>query len=159
MAMEKIYLSWLDIDQLVAKIIPPLRSQQFDALIAITRGGIVPGGILAAKLNITQVLIAAVEFYKEVEEGLALPIFVQFPEDAFLSGKRLLVVDDVWYTGLTVVNVRERIEQAGGTCVTVVLHYKPGSSKVPDARPDILGAQTDDWVIYPWEQTRDRARQ
>lgn len=57
------WLTWNDVDQLVDVLLPQLRSAgAFDAMIMITRGGIVPGGLLSEALDITNVLTAAVDF-------------------------------------------------------------------------------------------------
>ncbi len=54
----------------------------FDALVMITRGGIIPGGLIAEALNIKHILTAAVEFASEnAPRLLAWPTFFQFPDD------------------------------------------------------------------------------
>ena len=121
----------------------------------ITRGGIILGGILAEALDIRDVFTAAVEFPRDPEiEKLAWPTFLQFPSDALLRGRRILIVDDVWDSGRTINTVRGRVEAAGGKPVTCVLHYKPARSRFPHRQPDYYGAVTDKWIVYPWEIDR-----
>jgi hypoxanthine phosphoribosyltransferase len=152
--MEKRYLSWDDVCKLIDRIVPQVTGH-FDALVAITRGGIVPGGLLSERLDIRQVFIASVHFFREEDQTLDWPIFTQFPDDTLLHGKRILVVNDLWGRGLTLSSVRERIAQAGGEAVTLVLHYHPSrSSTLPDQSPDVFGEQTDDYIVYPWEAER-----
>ncbi len=153
--MEKKYLSWEDVCQLIDRIVPQLTGH-FDALVAVTRGGIVPGGLLSERLGIRQVFIASVHFFRDEDHALDWPIFLQFPEDSLLHGKRILVVDDIWIKGVTIANVRERIIQVGGEVVTLVLHYRPDSSSVtpPDQSPDVFGEKTEDYIVYPWEAER-----
>jgi hypoxanthine phosphoribosyltransferase len=154
--MEREYLSWNDICRLVDKIVPQVTGH-FDALIAITRGGIVPGGLLGERLRISQVYIASVYFFQDEERVLDWPIFLQFPQDSLLHEKRILVVDDIWDTGVTITNVRERILQAGGDVITLVLHYRPSSSKVaPDHVPDVFAEETENYIVYPWEAERGK---
>lgn len=154
--MEKVYLSWYDISRLVDRIVPRVTGR-FDALIAITRGGIIPAGLFSERLRIPQVFVASVFFFHEDEEALDWPIFLQFPDDNLLHDKRILVVDDIWDTGVTITNVSERILQAGGKPVTLVLHYRPTSSTVsPEQSPDIYGEQTENYIIYPWEPERGK---
>jgi hypoxanthine phosphoribosyltransferase len=154
--MEKVYLSWNDVSQLIDRIVPKVTGH-FDAVIAITRGGIVPGGLLSERLRILQVFIASVYFYHEEDETLDWPIFLQFPDDHLLHGKRILVVDDIWDTGVTITNVRERILQVGGEPVTLVFHYRPSSSRVaPDQSPDVFGEETEHYIVYPWEPERGK---
>jgi hypoxanthine phosphoribosyltransferase len=154
--MDKTYLSWNDIGRLIDLVVPQVTGH-FDALIAITRGGIVPGGLLSERLRIPQVFVASVYFFQEEDEALDWPIFLQFPDDNLLHGKRILVVDDIWDAGVTITNVCERILQAGGEPVTLVLHYRPGgATSSSDPSPDFYGAQTEDYIIYPWEPERGK---
>lgn len=152
--VKKVYLSWADVDRLISGLIPRLQSYNFDVLLAITRGGIVPGAIIAQQLAIQQVLIASVDFYEDKEYDLDWPVFMQFPADSFLRGKQVLIVDDIWDRGKEVVSVVERVEQAGGDPVSVVLHYKSHRSQFKDRTPDFYAAETENWVIYPWEVER-----
>jgi hypoxanthine phosphoribosyltransferase len=163
--MEKRYLSWEDVCHLIDRIVPQVTGH-FDALVAITRGGIVPGGLISERLRIRQVFIASVRFFRDEDQALDWPIFLQFPDDSLLHGKRVLVVDDIWVDGITITSVGERITQAGGEVVTLVLHYRPAGSpptpmsagqeqagSITPARgaPDIIGEQTEDYIVYPWE--------
>jgi hypoxanthine phosphoribosyltransferase len=152
--MEKIYLSWDDVSRLIDRIVSHVDGH-FDAVVAITRGGIVPGGLLSERLRIREVFIASVHFFQEEDQALDWPIFLQFPDDSLLHGKRVLVVDDIWDKGITITSVRERILQAGGEPVTLVLHYRPSSSTTsPDQLPDIFGEETENYIVYPWEAKR-----
>ncbi len=153
--MEREILSWEDVDALIDVLLPQF-THSFDALLLITRGGIVPGGIIAEALDIRYVLTAAVHFPEPpgVEKRFAWPTFLQFPEDALLQGKQVLIVDDVWDDGRTIMTVRGRVEQAGGYPEMAVLHYKPDQSLFPKHRPDYYAAVTNKWIVYPWELRR-----
>lgn len=152
--MKKIYLTWQEVEKLILDIIPQLKSRQYDALLAITRGGIVPGGVIAEKLGIRKVLVASVDFYSDEMLQLDWPVFMQFPNDNLLQGEHILIVDDLWDRGKQVTSVKERVEQAGGSATTFVMHYKPHRSLFPDLAPDYYTSITEDWVIYPWEVDR-----
>ena len=49
-------------DRLVAGMAERLVGEHFDLMLAITRGGLVPAGMLAYRLRIRNILVAAVEF-------------------------------------------------------------------------------------------------
>jgi hypoxanthine phosphoribosyltransferase len=98
--MRRKLLTWNDVEALIDHLIPQF-DVEFDALLMITRGGIVPGGILAEALDIRTVLTASVHFEVSVERYLSLPVFHQFPRDELLAGKWVLIVDDVWAGGRT----------------------------------------------------------
>lgn len=146
--------TWERVQSLVRALLPALREQRFDAILAITRGGMVPGCLLSQALGQRNVLTAAVMFYTDGPATLEEPVFLQFPSDALLYGKRVLVADDVWDSGKTAVAVRDRIRRAGGHPVVAVLHFKPGRNRFPGDGPDAYGAVTDAWIVYPWDPAR-----
>jgi len=155
-------LTWEDVDRLIDHLLPQFHGE-YDAMVIITRGGIVPGGLLAEAMGITHILTAAVDFPAQIEMEkarlLAWPQYIQFPEDRQISGRRTLVVDDVWGSGRTITSVRTRIATAGGVPSTCVLHFNPYRNLFGNARPDYYAAITDAHIVYPWEISRgvDRA--
>jgi hypoxanthine phosphoribosyltransferase len=106
--------------------------------------------MLAYRLGIRNILVAAVEFYDDEGRPGPHPTFLQFPADPLLRGQRILIVDEVWDSGTTIHAVTERVRQAGGFPTTVVLHFKPGRSQVPGA-PDHHAETTENWVVYPFK--------
>lgn len=147
---ERDTVSWADLDRLVEQLADRLSHEQFDVMLAITRGGLVPAGMLAYRLRIRNILVAAVEFYDDRGQPGPHPTFLQFPADPLLRGQRILVVDEVWDSGTTIHAVTERVLQAGGIPTTAVLHWKPARSLVPGG-PDVHAVTTDAWVVYPFK--------
>jgi hypoxanthine phosphoribosyltransferase len=143
-------VTWDDLDQLVAGIAKRLVGERFDLLLAITRGGLVPAGMLAYRLGIRNILVAAVAYYDDHGQPGPRPTFLQFPADPQLRGQHILVVDEVWDSGTTIHAVTERIRQAGGIPTTAVVHWKPARSVVPGV-PDVHAVRTDAWVVYPFK--------
>ncbi len=149
-------LTWEDVDKLVDVLLPQLRTVgNFDAMVMITRGGVIPGGLLAEAMNIRHLLTAAVDFPATELAGLmAWPSFLQFPDTSVLANRRTLIVDDVWGSGRTITAVRGRVESAGATPFTCVMHFNPYRSLFSKAEPDFYGAVTDAFIVYPWELDR-----
>jgi uncharacterized protein len=147
------FLTWQDIDKLVDYLLPQLRGP-YDALLMITRGGIVPGGMIAEALDLRHILTAAVEFPIGGEARMAWPTFLQFPAEHLLEGRNTLIVDDIWANGRTINCVRGRVQAAGAHPEVAVLHYKPGTSLFREAAPDHYAAVTDRFIVYPWELQR-----
>ncbi|NDJ51961.1 MAG: phosphoribosyltransferase [Chloroflexi bacterium] len=149
-------LTWDDVEKLMDVLMPQFRNAGgFDTMLIITRGGIVPGGMLAEALDIRRVLTAAVRFPEIGAEPLAAwPEYLQFPEDRLLQDRRVLIVDDVWGSGRTSTSVSGRVEVSGGIPATCVLHFNPYRSLFNDTKPDFYGAVTDAWIVYPWEVDR-----
>lgn len=153
-ALTKRYLSWEEIQILVDRLIQQHLTEQYDAMLVITRGGMVPGCLISEKIDLRNILVAAVVYYTDIGRTLDKPIFLQFPSDTLLDGKRILVVDDVWDSGRTIVAVRERLNVVNCYHRTAVLHYKPGRSNFRDQCPDFHADTTEDWLVYPWDRER-----
>ena len=67
--INRVYLTWNDVDKLIGSLTPRLMAYTYDVMITITRGGIVPGAIIAERLAIPQVFVASVDFYEDEEHG------------------------------------------------------------------------------------------
>ncbi|GJQ11290.1 hypothetical protein GpartN1_g3081.t1 [Galdieria partita] len=149
-------LSWEDVERLTCNLVDKIKEENyiFDAILAVTRGGLVPATIAAESLELRTVFVATVIFYGDRGDpfyGLAEPRILFFPENASLKGRRVLVIDDVWDTGRTCKKVAERCLRSGAECKTAVLHYKPSRSQFSDSMPDFFSVTTDRWIVYPWE--------
>lgn len=156
--MRRERLTWDEVDALIDHLLPQF-DHVFDGMVIITRGGIVPGGLLAAALQIEHILTAAVDFPAEAELNAARqgsrfsawPKFLQFPADQMLAAKRILIVDDVWGSGRTITAVKNRVSGANGIPYTCVLHFNPYRNLFGNFRPDFFAATTDAYIVYPWE--------
>ena len=150
-------VTWDEVDRLIDHLIPQFR-REYTAMVMITRGGIIPGGLLADAMNITHILTAAVDFPAQSESQksrlMAWPEFIQFPADDKLSGRPTLIVDDVWGSGRTITAVKNRVSAAGGFPETCVLHFNPYRNLFGSVRPDYYAAVTDAFIVYPWEIDR-----
>ena len=165
MAIRREILTWLDVDKLIDHLIPQFEVE-FDSMVMITHGGIIPGGMLAEALKLSIILTASVDFPAEMEEEhdkektrwMVWPKFVQFPDNDLLRGRRVLIVDDVWGSGRTISAVKNRISGAAGVPYTCVLHFNPHRNLFGTTRPDYYAAITDAYIVYPWEISRGPQR-
>jgi len=150
-------LTWSDVDRLIDELLPQFR-REFTAMVMITRGGIVPGGLLAEAMDVTHLLTAAVDFPSQAEQEqnklMVWPDFIQFPSDEMLRGRTTMIVDDVWGSGRTITAVKNRVSSAGGFPETCVFHFNPHRNLFGKARPDYYAAVTDAYIIFPWEIDR-----
>jgi hypothetical protein len=156
--MRREIITWEDVDKLIDHLIPQFEGE-LKTMVMITRGGLIPGGLLAEALRIDSIFTASVDFPTEMElekqraksRLLAWPKFIQFPEDNLVRNQRVLVVDDVWGSGRTITAVKNRISGAGGFPSLCVLHFNPYRNLFGTARPDYFAATTDAHIVYPWE--------
>jgi hypoxanthine phosphoribosyltransferase len=118
-----------------------------DLVVAVARGGLLPGGAVAYALGVKAVGTLNVEFYTDVEETLPDPVVLPpLIDTAALAGTRALVVDDVADSGRTLALVLDLVRSHGADARSAVLYAKPTS--VVD--PDFVWRRTDRWITFPW---------
>lgn len=151
--MEQRELSWDDVERLATSLAHALQGRQFDSILGVLRGGLVPACLLSRLLGVRRVLAASVASYSDEQQTrAATPHLAQFPSAAHLRGKQVLIVDDIWDSGRTAIAVRREVEAAGGSPTLAVLHFKPTTNAFATEAPDAYAATTDVWVVYPWER-------
>ena len=150
---RKEIISYREVSKLITQILPQFETE-FNAIIMISPGGIIPTGMMAAAAGIEEIYLAQVQFPSEadLEEAklFTWPKVSQFPADAPLADKRVLVMNNAWGSGRTTWAVYKQVEGAGGIPSTCVLHYNPYRNLLK-YQPDYYGAITDAYIIYPWE--------
>lgn len=151
---RKLYLRWSDIDQLVDNICEQLSDTPFDYILVLSRGGLVPGGLISSRLDFKRVLVASIESRDEKMGQRKRFRIYSFPDERVLEGKIILIVDDVWDTGKTTHLIAKKVRRAGGRPLIAVLHYKPKKSIYPRSRPDFYASIRHVHIVYPWEKKR-----
>lgn len=119
----------------------------FEALVAITRGGLVPAAIVARELNIRVVESVAVKSYDhQNQSGIQVlkPITDGILEKA-KAGAKILIVDDLVDTGATARVVRDMLP--GAHFATV--YAKPKGREMVDTF--ITEVSQDTWIFFPWD--------
>ena len=87
----------------------------FEAIVTITRGGLVPAAIVARELEvrvIETVCIASYDFKKQGELQVLKPVAPAIMKIGDGQGKGILVIDDLTDTGKTAKMVREILPNA-----------------------------------------------
>ncbi|MCD6503180.1 MAG: phosphoribosyltransferase [Thermoplasmata archaeon] len=148
---SKIYLSWAEFEEAIQYIALKLRETEFhpDLIVAIARGGLIPGVRLSHILRVPMRSIH-MTFYDEHDNRLERPILLiplQTPHE--VKGKKVLLVDDIADTGLTLKNALEYLKSLGVKEVKIAtIAYKPSSIVIPD----FYLFTTNKWVVFPWEK-------
>ena len=119
----------------------------FEAIVCITRGGLVPAAIVARELEtrvIETICIASYHDYKsqgslQVLKGIA-------PEILKLGdGSKVLVIDDLVDTGKTAKVVRDLLPKAH----IATVYAKPLGRPMVDTF--ITEVSQDTWIYFPWD--------
>lgn len=131
------------------KVAEQIRESGFkpDVIVAVSRGGFAPARILSDHLGSRRLASIQIEYYTGVGSKTPKPRVV-YPLNADVSGLRVLLVDDVSDTGVTLKAAKEHVESRGPEVIQVAtLHVKPWTSY----RPDYTATEVEEWIIYPWE--------
>jgi xanthine phosphoribosyltransferase len=120
----------------------------FHAVIAITRGGLVPAAIVARELGVRVIDTVCIASYDHDKQG-ELQVLKGISEAAMKlgggTGKGLLIVDDLVDTGKTGKLVREMLPDAHFATV----YAKPKGRPLVDTF--ITEVSQDTWIFFPWD--------
>ena len=142
------YLSWLDINQLVEKIINKLKQDNLldtiDYIIAIAKGGCIPATILANIID-KPMYVVGVSSYKGQKRG-KIKQYQSLPTAKVLNNKNVLVIDDIIDSGKTIEYINKNLKKRK---VNNVISACLCCSNEHDI---VYGIKSNKWVVFPWEK-------
>lgn len=138
-------LSWHEFHNDTRKLAQLLLAKQdasnpWSGIVAIARGGLIPGAILARELNLHYVDTLCIASYDHTEQG-KIRILKSLEGD----GEGLLLVDDLVDSGNTAKIAREILPKAHFACV----YAKPAG--MPLAQSYVREFPQDTWLHFPWD--------
>jgi xanthine phosphoribosyltransferase len=118
----------------------------FDAVVAITRGGLVPAAIVARELGIRVIETICVASYDYDKQG-TISVLKTVSESIVGKdkGAGVLIIDDLVDTGATAKVVRELLPKAHFATV----YAKPLGRPLVDSF--ITEVSQDTWIYLPWD--------
>ncbi len=123
-------------------------SGPFDAVVCITRGGLVPAAIVARELGIRMIETVCVASYDHTTQGEVRLLKGVAPSIVSLGGGQgasVLIVDDLVDTGQTARLVRAQLPRAHFATV----YAKPMGRPMVDTF--ITEVSQDTWIYFPWD--------
>jgi xanthine phosphoribosyltransferase len=121
----------------------------FEALICITRGGLVPAAIVSRELGLRLIETVCVASYHEYDKQGAIRVLKEIAPSIRAvgdgKGKGVLVVDDLTDTGKTARIIREVLPRAHFATV----YAKPQG--VPTIDTFVTEVSQDTWIYFPWD--------
>jgi len=147
-------VSWSVLEELLDKIAGMIIESGFrpDVIVGILRGGVIPARILGDRLGVPDMATMEIKLYKGVGLRGDRP-YLRQPPMLDLSGKNVLVVDDISDTGLTLQLAVEVVNLYFPREVrTATVYIKPWTDFVPD----YYGAKSRNWIVFPWEREEYR---
>ncbi|WP_424627233.1 xanthine phosphoribosyltransferase [Bradyrhizobium sp. SYSU BS000235] len=120
----------------------------FHALVAVTRGGLVPAAIIAREIGMRMIDTVCVASYNHTAQG-ELQVLKNVSDTVMKlgggTGKGVLVVDDLVDTGKTARVVRNLLPDAH----IAAIYAKPLGKPLVDTF--ITEVSQDTWIFFPWD--------
>jgi xanthine phosphoribosyltransferase len=120
----------------------------FEAIVAVTRGGLVPAAIVARELGIRLIETVCVASYSHTTQG-ELMVLKSVADNIIRlaggQGQGVLIVDDLVDTGKTAKVVRDLLPKAHFATVFA----KPMGRPLVDTF--ITEVSQDTWIYFPWD--------
>lgn len=128
-------------------------SFQPDIIVAISRGGCTPARVICDYLDVFDLDVIKIEHYHGTQKQNQVRL--RYPISADVSGRRVLLIDDVSDTGDSFkLGIEHLLESSRPADLkTAALHHKIVSSYTPDFCAEIVHSWR--WIIYPWAVIED----
>ena len=138
---EKEYISYDEIVEECKKLAERIKNNNFNKIIAITRGGMVPACLLAQFLDIRTIDSIALVSYGNDDKQTELKCLLAPNIDV---DEQTLFVDDLYDSGNTYKYIKQQYPQA--KCAVVYTKY---TDAVLDFSATLKAK--DKWLVFPWE--------
>jgi hypoxanthine phosphoribosyltransferase len=147
-------MSWDSFQRLAAETARKIVESGYepDFMVGLARGGWVLSRVLCDFLGIKDLVSLKVEHWgvTATPDGKAR---IKYPFDVDLTGRRVLMVDDITDTGESMIVAIEYVKSLNPREVkTAALQHITGSEFTPDYYGDEISWR---WVIFPWNYIED----
>jgi xanthine phosphoribosyltransferase len=120
----------------------------FEAIVTVTRGGLVPAAIVARELDVRLIETICISSYDHTRQGdlkVLKGVAVELVKMSGGGGKGILIVDDLVDTGKTARVVRDLLPKAHFATV----YAKPMGRPLVDTF--VTEVSQDTWIFFPWD--------
>lgn len=140
---EKIYISWEEFHQDTKDLCQKIKATgKYNKIIAVSRGGLIPAGIIAYELDIRNNEAINFSSYDNDEQRKTQDI--EFAAEVGNVDKNTLIIDDLADSGQTFQILRQHYPQAR---FVTVYAKEQGAKQVDIYAKDIPNK----WIVFPWD--------
>jgi hypoxanthine phosphoribosyltransferase len=141
--MEKIKIGFNEIENIISHFVSAEKDllEEIDFVVGISRGGLVPAALLAAKIDKP---LATVYIDKNDK--------IYFDRQEWIKGKNILVVDDIIRSGKTLKLIRTHFEKnAEPASMSFFALFRVTSLGQLQFNIEALAKDVNNDVIFPWD--------
>jgi len=151
---NKVYISYEEITRHMnhAKLVI---GNEYDTILCITRGGLIPAGMLAYQLDIKNVVNVKISSYNDNDEQEYVDVQSLSKKDLKIlkRSNRVLVVDDIVDSGNTIEALDEYLYDELGKGFGELDIFSIVSKKSKLTKFSIYNMDDDDrWIVFPWDK-------
>ena len=151
---NKTYLNYKDIQYCISTA-SDLIQEKFDTILCITRGGLIPAGMLAYELGIKNIVTINASSYNDdnsQEEFVSIEKLSKKDIKKLNASNHILIVDDIIDSGNTIKAIKKYLFEK----INVNVKYSVFSivSKKIELNNYYIYNMTgnDNWVVFPWDK-------
>ena len=147
---NKKYYDYAEIHGFCETLAIRLKSEKFDSVVGVSRGGLIPATIIAEHLPVRELRTVGVRSYQLTGMGKTNNSVLYQSCSPYLSG-RVLLIDDIADTGETFDFLLEHFRRNTSITkiITCSLFVRRSSNYIPDYyHTDIVG---NEWIVFPWD--------
>lgn len=111
-----------------------------DIVIGIVRGGLIPARLLSSKFKVKDMYALTVKKLDKERK-----VTSEITED--LTGKKILLIEDMLETGKSLLVAKHYLENKGAIIQTACLYIMP----ISETKPDYYIKEVGEIVNFPWE--------
>ncbi|MFC1803802.1 phosphoribosyltransferase [Thermoproteota archaeon] len=153
-AFECEIMSWELFYKLARNVADTINESGFkpDFMVGLARGGWVLSRVLCDFIGVKDLISLKVEHWgiTATPDGKAQ---IKYPFDIDLTGRKILVVDDITDTGESMIIAVEYVQSKNPASIkTAALRHIEGSKFIPDFCGDVIKWR---WVVFPWNFVED----
>jgi len=146
--------SWDELYGYIKEIAKKIKKDNYrpDIVIALSRGGFVPARVICDLMIIKDLVSIKVDHWGVTasKDGKA---HLRYPIDVDLTGKKVLIVDDITDSGESMIVAKEFVQKLNPKEIKTVAIFHIKHSKFI---PDYYGKEIDwVWVMWPWNYIED----
>lgn len=149
--------TWQEIEDECRKVSRQIADSGFvpEVVVALSRGGLVPARIICDMLLVKDLVAVKVDHWgiTATKDGTAK---LRYPVDIDLSGKKVLIVDDITDTGDSISLALDWARKTNPRELkTAVVYHISRSKIIPDFYGGAIGKEDWKWVVWPWNFVED----
>mgnify|MGYP003126825142 FL=1 len=148
-------LTWENIDFLTQCLADQIkkRSIKYDTIIALGRGGLIPGSALSYKLNIKTLYNIGINTRQD--DGKYLDTIVYQRPDKIKEGSKILIVDDINDSGRTFTAVNSILNRNYNISSDNILYASLVKREGSEFNDNTISGNilyTSSWLVFPWDK-------